>query len=103
MRNFASVALVGVFGFVLVLWLFWLLWFVFWVFFFFFCFLFVLNRTVNKADYSGFYYYVKAILNHLTIYLMAGNTFLMVTGDKILSIYYSNSNQTAKQILKRCG
>lgn len=31
---------------------------------------------------------------------MAGNMFLMVTLDKILSICYSTSNQTAKCILK---
>lgn len=60
------------------------------------------NRIINKVDYSGFYYYVKAILKHLTICLMAGNTFLMVTLDKILSICYGNSNQTAKRILQRC-
>lgn len=70
----------------------------------FFCFLFPpffpLNRAINKADYSRFYYYVKALLKHLTICLMAGNMFLMVTLDKILSICYSNSNQTAKHILQ---
>jgi len=71
------------------------------VFIFFFSFLPLI--TINKADYSGFYYYVKAILKHLTICLMAGNMFLMVTFDKILSICYSNSNQTAKHILQWCG
>lgn len=69
-------------------------------FYYFFFFLFALNRTINKADCCGFYYYVKAILKHLTICLMAGNMFLMVTLDKILSICYSNSNQTAKPILQ---
>lgn len=70
------------------------------------CFLFFRfcsNRIINKVDFSGFYYYVKAILKHLTICLMAGNTFLMVTLDKILSIYYGNSNQTAKRVLQWCS
>lgn len=34
---------------------------------------------------------------------MAGNMFLMVTLDKILSICCSCSNQTAKHILQWCG
>lgn len=34
---------------------------------------------------------------------MAGNTFLMVTLDKIVSICYTCSNQTAKHILQWCG
>lgn len=70
------------------------------------CFLFFRfcsNRIINKVDFSGFYYYVKAILKHLTICLMAGNTFLMVTLDKILSIYCGNSNQTAKRVLQWCS
>lgn len=56
-----------------------------------------LGRVINRANDSGFYYYVR---EHLTICLIASNMFLMVPLKKTLLVPYCN--QSPERLPESC-